>query len=98
MVKKYPLLRGKGKNKSVRPSAIAITLSDLNRFKTGETVNINTLIEASVVHARAKLFGVKVLANGKLTRKLTVTLPVSKGAKVAIEALGGKVEDSNEKN
>ncbi len=98
MVKKYPLLRGKGKNKSVREPATKITLSDLNRFKAGESVDINTLIKASVVPARVKLAGVKVLANGKLTRKLTVILPVSKGAKAAIEALGGTVTDTNEKN
>ena len=68
-----------------------INVSELNRFEDGETVNLEALMEKGLV---SKAFdGLKVLANGELTKKLTVEAKVfSATAKEKIEAAGGKAE------
>ncbi|MDY6285795.1 MAG: uL15m family ribosomal protein, partial [Lachnospiraceae bacterium] len=48
------------------------------------------LVEAGVVSNPRD--GVKILGDGELTKKLTVKVPVSAGAKEKIEAAGGTVE------
>ena len=61
-----------------------INLSDLERFAEGTEVTPELLKEMGVV--KNSLDGIKVLGNGKLTKKLTVK------AKKEIEALGGTIE------
>ena len=93
MVKKYPLLRGKGRNKPRRPSLFPIRIGKLNTvFKDGETVDVEALIKKGIVDSRYKVIGVKVLGGGKLEKKLIVKLPVSQEVKKLIEKTGGKVE------
>lgn len=89
MVKKYPLLRGKGKNKSVRQSALVITLETLNKFRDGASVDRESLVKMNLISELNQ--PVKILVKGKLAKKLTVKLPVSKSAKKIIEKAGGKV-------
>ena len=70
---------------------VAINVSDLNRFEDGATVNVDTLKEIGLV--KNSRDGVKVLGNGEITKKLTVSVyAVSKTAQEKIEAAGGKVE------
>ena len=70
---------------------IAINVSDLERFEDGATVDVNTLLETGVIKKRGD--GVKVLGNGKLTKKLNVKVDAySASAKEKIEALGGTAE------
>lgn len=58
----------------------------------GDTVNLDTLKKAGVVDARTKR--AKVMLSGKIDSAVTVSgLAVTKGAKAAIEAAGGKVEE-----
>lgn len=93
MVKKYPLLRGKGKNKSREEKPIILSLSRLNVFSDGDVVDMKTLEKKGFVKTSSKgNISVKILNNGKLEKKLTVRLPVSKSTKAVIEKLGGKVE------
>ncbi len=68
-----------------------VNLRDLEaRFDAGSQVNAASLAEAGVIRD-AKL-PLKVLAEGSLTKKLTVTAAkFSKAAKAAIEAAGGAV-------
>ena len=69
---------------------IGINVSALNRFDDGAEITTAALVEAGVVsNARD---GVKILGDGELTKKLTVKVPVSAGAKEKIEAAGGTVE------
>lgn len=89
MVKKYPLLRGKGKNKSVRQMVEIIDLGSLNSFKDGATVDRDSLVKLKLISGKRR--AVKILNNGKLDRKLTVKIPTSKSAKKQIEKAGGKV-------
>ena len=69
-----------------------VNLSVLNnKFEDGDTVNLEKLMEAGIV--KKPLDGLKVLAGGELTKKLTVEAKVfSASAKEKIEAAGGKTE------
>lgn len=68
-----------------------INLNALNKFEDGETVNAEALLAKGVLSKCT--YGVKVLGNGKLTKKVTVQASAfSKSAKEAIEAAGGKAE------
>ena len=68
-----------------------INLDALNRFDENTDVTPELLVEAGVVSKLKS--GVKVLANGKLEKKLNVKAhKFSNAAKEAIEAAGGKTE------
>ena len=67
-----------------------IKLSQLERFAAGSVVDPSTLVAAGLVRAGRP---VKLLANGSLTKKLTVKVDkASEGAKSAVTAAGGTVE------
>ena len=69
----------------------AINLSALNRFEDGAVVDAAALIEAGVIHDCP--YGLKVLSNGTLTKKITVKAAAfSESAKEKIEQAGGKAE------
>jgi len=86
MVKKFPLLRGKGRNKSYIKKPIVISLDQLNKFNEGETVTIEKLIKKNIIQENDKIRGVKVLNKGKLEKKLIVQIPTSKEVKKIIAA------------
>lgn len=57
-----------------------------------DVVTLDTLIAANIVPAFTKK--AKIILSGELTKAVTVKgLAITKGAKAAIEAAGGKVED-----
>lgn len=88
MVKRFPLLRGKGRNQG-RQHPIAINVTRLNIFKNESTVDIATLVKNNIIRKGEITRGVKIVGKGKITKKLTVQLPVSQGASSAINAAGG---------
>lgn len=68
-----------------------VNLSDLSKFKDGDTVNAQTLIEKGII--KKPLDGVKILGNGEISAKLNVSVAkASKSAAEKIEAAGGKIE------
>ena len=68
-----------------------VNLSTLDRFEDGTEVTPQLLMESGIVKNLNS--GVKVLGNGKLTKKLTVKAnKFSASAVSAIEAAGGKTE------
>ena len=71
---------------------VAINLSTLDKkFEDGATVDVEALIKAGVIDAAKD--GVKILGNGEITKKLTVTVNAySEAAKAKIEAVGGTAE------
>ncbi len=77
------------KNRNTK-EIVTISLSALECFEDGTTVDVNALIEAGIISNPKD--GVKVLGNGELTKKLNVLLDASASAKEKIEALGGTVE------
>ena len=81
----------RGFNNIFAKDIIAINVGTLNRFEDGAVVDTQALVEKGIV--KNSFDGIKVLANGNLTKKLTVKLNAfSEGAKAKIEAAGGKAE------
>lgn len=96
LIKRLPLQPGKGRLKP-KQKPLIIKLALLNILPTGSKVNIDSLDKYGVVKkeelGRA---GVKILGNGQIKKKLTVSVPVSKSAAKKIVKAGGKVESSRE--
>lgn len=92
MVKRFPLLRGKGRNKPVGMKPTLLTLTHLNIFEKGATVDMNALVEKGIIESADIKRGVKVVANGSIENAITVSLPVSQSAREQIEKAGGKVQ------
>lgn len=68
-----------------------VNLDMLNRFEDGAVVDYEALRAAGIV--KKPYDGLKILANGELSKKLTVKATVfSANAKEKIEAAGGKTE------
>lgn len=81
----------RGFNNIFRKEYISVNVSSLNRFENGAEVDAAALVEAGVINKSCN--GVKILANGELTKKLTVKAAAfSEAAKAKIEAAGGKTE------
>lgn len=85
LVRQLPKSRG---FKSLNEKPTALSVSRLNEFADGETVNLKSLKDKGIVGetvSRVKLLG------GKVKRKLNVRLPISASAKKIIEEAGGTV-------
>ena len=68
-----------------------VNVSDLNRFKDGEVVTPELLIESGLV--KKELNGIKILGNGTLEKKLTVKANRFTNSAIAkVEELGGTTE------
>lgn len=99
IIKKIPKLRGHGVNRArtvvaTRAVAKPVNLSVLEaRFENGEEVTPRTLVAKGALRMRAgRAPLVKILAEGELSKKLTVSgCKVSATAKEAIEKAGGTV-------
>ena len=89
-----PLVRRspkRGFNNGFAKPLTAVNLAVLNRFEDGAVVDAAALIEAGIISACP--YGLKVLANGTLTKKVTVKAAAfSESAKEKIEQAGGKAE------
>ncbi len=67
-----------------------VSLGDLDRFEAGSTVDRAALVKAGLIKKSSTL--VKVLANGEITRALSVDVDkISRAAREKIEAAGGTV-------
>ena len=81
----------RGFTNNFRTEYAAINISRLEIFDDGQTVTPVDLIEAGVI--KNVLDGVKIMAGGELTKKLTVQAQkFTAAAKEKIEAVGGKAE------
>ncbi len=84
----------RGFNNIFRVEYAVVNLAALETFKDGATVDAEALVKAGKIKNAAK--PVKILANGNLTKKLTVKADAfSASAKEKIEAAGGKAEVIN---
>ena len=69
----------------------SVNVSALNQFEDGAVVDAQALLESRVLSKC--VYGVKILGNGEITKKLTVKANAfSESAKAKIEAAGGKAE------
>lgn len=91
LLRRLPLQRGKGRFKG-GDKPIIVNLEVLNVMKAGAKVNLESLSKAGIVRADdAQKYGVKILGNGEIKKKLTVEVPISGSAAKKIEKAGGKV-------
>ncbi len=69
----------------------AVNVAALNAFEDGDVVDAAALTEKGIIDGAE--YGVKIIANGTLTKKLTVNAAAfSASAKEKIEQAGGKAE------
>jgi large subunit ribosomal protein L15 len=98
LIKRYPKLRGHrlgSKPKFQKPRAVVFNLMDIEKkFKAGEKVNPQTLIEKGILRKILKRgIKVKILAKGEISHPLEFeNCLVSKTAKEKIEKAGGKIK------
>lgn len=99
IIKKLPKLRGHGKNRAKTVNAervlpLVVNVGTLEAaFDAGAEVNPKALVARKVITAqKSKMPLVKILGNGELKKKLTVSnCTVSKSAREKIEAAGGTI-------
>jgi large subunit ribosomal protein L15 len=93
LIKRLPMLRGKGRLKVVRPVA-EVTLTTLQKMSAQE-ISLDTLKIEKVIDKRyAKA---KIIATGSIQRSVTIKgLGVTAKAREAIEAQGGSVVAEND--
>lgn len=81
----------RGFNNIFAKTIIAVNAGTLNQFENDTVVDAQVLIDAGIVKTCCD--GIKILGNGVLEKKLTVKVNFySEGAKLKIEAAGGKAE------
>jgi large subunit ribosomal protein L15 len=81
--------------KSIHPKKNVVSLAMLEKcFENGETVSRETMVAKGLMKEALAKNGVKILANGSLTKKLVVAANVllSDTAKAAVEKAGGSVD------
>jgi large subunit ribosomal protein L15 len=92
LIKRLPFLRGRGKNRPLKPKPVTISVVNLNRLRNGSVVDNEALVAQGLISQKElRLRGVKIVGGGKLVKKLTVRVPVSKSALRQIEKAQGKV-------
>ena len=79
----------RGFNNKFRKEFVIVSLTQLDKFESGTEVTTQALVEAGMVKAGRQ---VKVLANGEITKPVTVSVEkVSAQARELIEKAGGSV-------
>jgi large subunit ribosomal protein L15 len=97
IIKKLPKLRGRGKNSNlsiqIKPAVVSISAIETH-FKAGDKVSPSTLVAKGLIrNYKGKNQSVKILANGELTKKVTISnCVVSAKTKEIIEKAGGSVK------
>ena len=79
----------RGFNNIFKKQYALVSLTQLDSFAAGDVITVASLIAAGIVK---KGMSVKVLANGEVTKSLTVKVDkISETAKIKIESAGGAV-------
>ncbi|MBI4100087.1 50S ribosomal protein L15 [Candidatus Microgenomates bacterium] len=86
-LKRLPLMRGKGKNKSHGQKPVVVNLKYLNSLKPHTEVTLESLKKAGIIDSSVSK--VKILGDGELKVALDFKVPVSKGALKKIEKAKG---------
>ena len=91
-LKRLPLMRGKGKNRSHRPKSFIVNLKYLNSLKPNTEVTLESLKKNKIIESG--ITKVKILGDGEITIPLIIKLPISKSAAKKIEKAGGTISVS----
>lgn len=95
MIKKYPKLRGRGKNsfKAFRPTPAVVNVGQLAALKD-TTVSPATLLAAKLItRTKGVLPMVKILAGGEIAQAVTIyDCTVTDAARLKIEQAGGIIK------
>ena len=85
----------RGFNSPFRKVFNVINVEQLNEFDDGTVVDLRLLLETGILR-KPEEYGLKVLGDGELTKKLTVkAAKFTKSAQEKIEKAGGKAEIDN---
>ena len=99
-IKRYPKLRGyKFKKQATKPAILNIDKLD-EKFKEGERVNPQSLMEKGLINRiKGKIPEVKILGRGKVNKALIIEgCHISEKAKKNIEKAGGRVGSNISQN
>lgn len=91
LVKKFPLLRGKGKNAGFRKKPFLVNIEALESIGQKEEITIKTLIKHHIITAKDARSGIKIGGTGTMKNPLTVRLPLSHRALKKIQKSGGTI-------
>ena len=81
----------RGFNNIWAKEVVSVNIGSLNCFDDGAEVDVNALMDAGILKKSGD--ALKILANGEISKKLTVKANAfSEAAKAKIEAAGGKAE------
>jgi large subunit ribosomal protein L15 len=95
LIKRLPLLRGKGKLKSTKNRPIVVDARYLGLLGEGKTIDVATLAKHNIVKkAEAERYGVKVLGNAAVPKNMTLAVPASKSVVKRIEKAGGNLKSA----
>lgn len=94
LIKRLPMLKGKGRNYSLKKDFYGVNVSALDSLPAKAIVDVETLLKYNIISKdnMKKSAGVKILGNGEISKSLTIKLPVSKSAREKIESAGGIIE------
>lgn len=87
LTKRFPLLRGKTRNRSQKPFTVTVRVSRLSIMDKGSKVTVESLKKYGIVDKAT--VSVKLVRGGILTKALVVMIPGSKGALQDITKAGG---------
>lgn len=90
LIKRLPLLRGKGKNGGCVAKAYPLSVEKLNSIPAKTVITLESLVKYHMIDEDVSR--VKILGGGKLDHALTVKVPCSESARQVIEKAGGTVE------
>ena len=81
-----------GFRSKIAPTVAEVRLSELAKVKA-DVIDLDALKAANVVHAQAER--ARIVSSGTISRKVTIKgLHLTKGAKAAVEAAGGTIEEA----
>lgn len=89
LIKRLPLLRGKGRNASQKEQSVAIPVAKLASLAQNTEVTLKTLKKEGIISKG--VYRVKLVGAGPITVSLKVSVPSTKTAAAAIVKAGGSV-------
>lgn len=93
LLKRLPLLRGKGKFNSLGSKVLTVKVEKLNLFTKDSEITLKTLAEKGLIKShKNQSLKIKIIGADQVKVPLKVKLPCSKEAAKQIESAGGKIE------